>query len=216
MKLLIALDHLWDHGPGYGLPSDDRARLDSLLRSSDDSAADFYWTQDGGSAIIDRMIPRLGLTDTAGPPADAPGYWGCTALSAADTVRIYRWILVGAPVALRDIVMGDLCDSTRCGVDGFDQRFGNPASFQQPWAVKQGWSGFGESGDCADTTASAAGRRVATASGAGVDLAMPAPHTTATVGAQLASAHRLPAGVVALIDCQKRGGEVTDGQYTND
>ncbi|MGQ4434032.1 hypothetical protein [Streptomyces sp. SAS_260] len=276
VKLLIALDHLWDHGPGYGLPSDDRARLDSMLRSSDDSAADSYWTEDGDSAIIDRMIPRLGLTDTAGPPADSPGYWGYTALSAADTVRIYRWILDSAPAALRDIVMGDVRASTRCGVDGFDQRFGIPASFQQPWAVKQGWSGFGESGDCADTTASAAGRRVTTASGAGVDLARPALHTTGTVGAGDRSivavftlhpqgttfgaaysaldtlvrslnvpgavprsgswygtwgAHvqvradtttssqaltRLPAGVDALIGCQKQGEEVTDGPYTND
>ncbi|MFF7475750.1 hypothetical protein [Streptomyces sp. NPDC008092] len=183
VKLLIALDHLWDRGPGYGLPSDDRARLDSMLRSSDDSAADFYWTQDGGSAIIGRMIPRLGLTDTAGPPADYPGHWGYTALSAADTVRIYRWILDSAPAALRDIVMGDLRASTRCGVDGFDQRFGVPASFQQPWAVKQGWSGFGESSDCTDTTAPAAGRRGTTAPGAAVDLARPALHTTGTVGA---------------------------------
>ncbi|WP_019069592.1 hypothetical protein [Streptomyces hokutonensis] len=276
VKLLIAMDHLWDRGPGYGLPSDDRARLDSMLRSSDDSAADFYWTQDGGSAVIDRMIPRLGLTDTAGPPADYPGYWGYTALSAADTVRIYRWILDSAPAALRDIVMGDLRASTRCGVDGFDQRFGIPASFQQPWAVKQGWSGFGESSDCADTTTSAAGRRVTTAPGAVVDLARPALHTTGTAGAGDRSivavftlhpqgtpfgaaysaldtlvrslnipgavprsgswygtwgSHvqvradtttgsqaltRLPAGVDALIGCQKQGEEVTVGQYTND
>jgi len=100
-----------------------------------------------------------------------PGYWGYTALSAADIVRIYRWILDSAPATLRDIVMGDLRASTRCGVEGFDQRFGIPASFQQPWAVKQGWSGFGESSDCANTTASAAGRRVTTAPGAGGDLA---------------------------------------------
>ncbi|MFE2887308.1 hypothetical protein [Streptomyces sp. NPDC059272] len=77
VKLLIALDDLWDRDPGCGLPSDDRARLDSLLRSSDeDSAADFYWTEDGGSAIIYRMIPRLRLTDTVGPPADYPGHLG--------------------------------------------------------------------------------------------------------------------------------------------
>ncbi|MEU9246520.1 hypothetical protein [Streptomyces sp. NPDC048385] len=276
VKLLIALDHLWDHGPGYGLPSDDRARLDSMLRSSDDSAADYYWSQDGGSAIIDRMIPRLGLTDTADPPPDYPGYWGYTALSAADTVRIYRWILESAPTALRDIIMGDLRASTRCGIDGFDQRFGIPASFQQPWAVKQGWSGFGESGDCAGTTASAAAGRTAAAPDAGVDLTRPALHTTGTVGAgdrsivavftlhpqdtSFGAAYsaldtlvrslnvpgsvprsgswygtwgshvqvradtttssqvltRLPAGVEALIGCQKQGEEVTIGQYTND
>jgi hypothetical protein len=276
VKILLALDRLWDHGPDYNLPADDRARLDSMLRSSDDSVADDYWTEDGGSAIIDRMVSRLGLTDTADPPPDYPGYWGYTALSAADTVRVYRWILDSAPSALRNIVMGDLRASTRCGADGFDQRFGIPASFQQPWAVKQGWSGFGETSDCADTTASAAGRRVAPAPDAGVDLARPALHTTGTVGAgdrsivavftlhpqgtSFGAAYsaldtvvrslnvpgavprpgawygtwgshvqvragtsttsqvltRLPAGVEALIGCQKQGEQVTIGQYTND
>ncbi|MFJ9901053.1 hypothetical protein ACIQPR_47900 [Streptomyces sp. NPDC091280] len=98
-------------------------------------------------------------------------------------MRIYRSILDSAPGALRDIVMGGLHASTRCGVDGFDQWFGIPASFQQPWAIKQGRSGFGESGDCAGTTASAAGRRITTAPGARFDLARPALHTTGTVGA---------------------------------
>ncbi|WP_411144730.1 hypothetical protein [Streptomyces sp. x-80] len=178
VKLLIALDHLWDRSPG-GLPADDRTRLDSMLRSSDDDAASFYWSQNGGSALVDRMVSRLGLADTAGPPAGYPGYWGYTALSAADTVRIYRYLLDSAPAAVRDLVMGDLRASTRCGKDGFDQRFGIPATFQRPWAVKQGWSGFGSSGDCTNTTTAPAQH----ASPTGVDLAQKALHTTGTVGA---------------------------------
>ncbi|AEW99474.1 hypothetical protein [Streptantibioticus cattleyicolor] len=179
VKLLIALDHLWDRGPDYDLPPDDRARLDSMLRSSDDDAASFYWSREGGSAIVDRMTARLGLTDTAGPPAGYPGYWGYTALSAADTVTIYRYLLDTAPAPVRDLVMGDLRASTRCGKDGFDQRFGIPASFERPWAVKQGWSGFGSSGDCTGNEAAAP----RSARPAGVDLTRRALHTTGTVGA---------------------------------
>ncbi|MYU56711.1 MULTISPECIES: serine hydrolase [Streptomyces] len=185
VKLLIALDHLWDRDPG-SLPAADRARLDSMLRSSDDDAASFYWSQNGGGALVDRMVSRLHLTDTAGPPAGYPGYWGYTALSAADTVRIYRYLLDRAPAAVRDLVMGDLRASTRCGKDGFDQRFGIPASFQQPWAVKQGWSGFGNSGDCTNTTNTTANTTTApvkSVSPTGVDLTQKALHTTGTVGA---------------------------------
>ncbi|MEV7342212.1 hypothetical protein [Streptomyces sp. NPDC093544] len=192
VKLLIALDHLWNRGPAYTLPTDDRTRFDTMLRASDDTSASYYWSQNGGSAIVDRMVSRLGLADTAGPPAGYPGVWGYTALSAADTVRIYRYLLDTAPAPVRTLVMSNLRQSTRCGTDGFDQRFGIPASFEQPWAVKQGWSGFGESGGCSNTAATVGSRSGTTASAAGeaaadvraddVDLTQRALHTTGTVG----------------------------------
>ncbi|OQD57604.1 hypothetical protein BM536_002430 [Streptomyces phaeoluteigriseus] len=180
VKLLIALDHLWNRGPDYGLPADDRARLDTMLRASDDASASYYWSRNGGSAIVDRMVTRLGLADTAGPPAGHPAFWGYTALSAADTVRIYRHLLDSAPEPVRTIVMGNLRQSARCGTDGFDQRFGIPASFERPWAVKQGWSGFGDSGDCSNTTAVAGTRGAVGAND--VDVTQRALHTTGTVG----------------------------------
>jgi hypothetical protein len=182
VKLLIAIDHLWNRGPGYTLPADDRARLDLMLRASDDAAATHYWQQDGGPAIVGRMVTRLTLTDTAGPPPGYEGTWGYTAMSAADTVKIYRWLLERAPAGLRDIVMGNLRASTRCGTDGFDQRFGIPSVFAQPWAVKQGWSGFGRTGQCG-ATAAGAPRQTTAGEAAGVELARPALHTTGTVGA---------------------------------
>jgi hypothetical protein len=183
VKLLIALDHLWNRGPQYTLTATDRARFDAMLRSSDDAAAGHYWSANGGSAIVHRMIARLGLVDTAGPPAGHPAVWGYTALSAADTVRIYRWILDSAPAPVRDLVMGNLRRSTRCGTDGFDQRFGIPATFEAPWAVKQGWAGFGTAGDCTDTSATVAGTTKNAARSADVDLTQRALHTTGTVGA---------------------------------
>nr|WP_254712027.1 SH3 domain-containing protein [Streptomyces sp. TRM64462] len=179
VKLLITLDLLWNRGPD-ALPSADRSRVDAMLRGSDDAAASHFWSANGGGAIIDRMVPRLGLKDTARPPASHPGFWGYTALSARDTVTIYRHLLESAPAPVRDYVLGALRQSTRCAADGYDQHFGIAGAFNRPWAVKQGWSGFG-SGGC---TATAATRTAATrTAAAGVDLGRPALHTTGVVGA---------------------------------
>ncbi|MET8825599.1 hypothetical protein ABZX40_31605 [Streptomyces sp. NPDC004610] len=195
VKLLIALDLLWGRSPD-ALPAADRARIDSMLRGSDDSAASALWAANGGGAIIDRMVARLGLTDTARPPATHPGHWGYTALSARDTVTVYRHLLDTAPAAVRDHLMTGLRGSTRCATDGYDQHFGIPGAFERPWAVKQGWSGF-TSGGCTATTATATARSgpipstgtgtkapVSSAEGAAdVDLTRPALHTTGVVGA---------------------------------
>ncbi|MER6366305.1 hypothetical protein [Kitasatospora sp. NPDC001527] len=182
VKLLIALDFLWNRGPAYDIPSADRVRLDAMLRSSDDYAASYYWANNGAGAIVDRMVTRLALTGTARPPATYEGYWGYTALTAADTVRIYRYLLEQAPAAVRDHVLGNLHASTRCGTDGFDQRFGIAGAFEQPWAAKQGWSGF-SSGGCTPQpphppTVAPAGP----AGGTAVDLTRPVLHSTGTVG----------------------------------
>jgi hypothetical protein len=45
---------------------------------------------------------------------------------------------------VRDYVLGNLRGSTKCGTDRYDQSFGIPTAFAKPWAVKQGWSGFGD------------------------------------------------------------------------
>ncbi|MFF8847841.1 hypothetical protein ACF08N_34885 [Streptomyces sp. NPDC015127] len=193
VKILIALDLLWNRSPDALAPSD-RSRVDAMLRGSDDSAASHFWANNGQGAVIDRMVPRLGLTDTARPPASHPGFWGYTALSARDTVRIYRYLLDSAPAAVRDYVLNNLRRSTRCATDGYDQHFGIAGAFDKPWAVKQGWSGF-DSGGC---TAAASSRTTGTAGSDGgpgtraagsaagiraVDLARPALHTTGVVGA---------------------------------
>ncbi|RZT27420.1 hypothetical protein EV649_1184 [Kribbella sp. VKM Ac-2569] len=174
VKLLIVLDFFWDRGPEYDVPPADRERLDVMLRSSDDDAASYYWEQLGGAAIVDRMVKRLGLTHTAGPPASHPGFWGYVAITAADTVRIYRYLLEDAPLPVREYVMGQLHQATRHGTDGFDQYFGIASVFETGYSIKQGWSGFhGSSGYRSDK---AKPRSV-------VDLVNDALHTTGTVGA---------------------------------
>ncbi|GAA2722047.1 MULTISPECIES: hypothetical protein [Streptomyces] len=173
VKLLIALDHLWERGPAYAVTDEDRARLEVMLRSSDDGAAGHFWDHCGQGRIVRRMADRLGLADTAPPPDSHPGFWGYTALSAQDTVRVYRYLLDEAPVPVRALVMGALRRATRCGTDGYDQNFGLAAVFDRPWAVKQGWSGF---------PAPPRPRRPPTGPTAGLDLHRPALHTTGTVG----------------------------------
>ncbi|MGW6415038.1 hypothetical protein [Streptomyces sp. NPDC055055] len=185
VKLLLALDVLGDDGPA-ALPDADRVRLTAMLRSSDDAAAGHYWTTRGGSAIVTRTASRLGLTGTVPPPASHPGYWGYTATTAADTVRVYRHILDAAPASVRTFIMDALHAATRCGNDGFDQHFGIPSAFDGPRAVKQGWSGF-TSGGCITAPASRAVPNPAPATtpetrAASLDLVSEALHTTGTVG----------------------------------
>ncbi|MGP4003454.1 hypothetical protein [Streptomyces sp. 8N706] len=188
VKLLIALDYLWNRGPAYDVPPADRRRLESMLRSSDDSSASQFWAADGRAGIVRRMVSRLSLTGTAGPPPGYPGYWGYTALTASDTVKVYRYILDSAPAAVRDFVMGNLRASTRCAADGFDQHFGIPSAFRRPWAVKQGWSGFGSGGGCiphattGDSVPAAPENSRGGATPDAVDLDREALHTTGTVG----------------------------------
>ncbi|MFI0135183.1 hypothetical protein [Streptomyces luteogriseus] len=190
VKLLLALDFLWDRGPDYTIPAADRARLEPMLRGSDDDAADYYWSTYGGSAIIERMTDRteLGLRDTAPPPAGYPGFWGYTAVSARDTVAIYRYILEKAPAPVRDFIMDNLRRSTRCSAtDHFDQHFGIAGAFDKPWAVKQGWSGKYAKGTCGAQAASSGTQTESAApaprAAAAVDLSRPALHSTGTVGA---------------------------------
>ncbi|WP_408995899.1 hypothetical protein [Streptomyces europaeiscabiei] len=183
VKLLMALDHLWNRGPDYIIPAADRAWLEPMLRSSDDDAANYYWSNHGYSSIVTRMVDRLDLSDTD-PPADA-NFWGYTAMSARDTVTIYRYILEKAPAPVRNFVMDNLRRSTRCASDKFDQHFGVAGAFNRPWAVKQGWSGDSyPEGTCGPTstvsprTAADVGPAAAT-----VNLTRPALHSTGTVGA---------------------------------
>ncbi|TDW75063.1 hypothetical protein EV653_0177 [Kribbella pratensis] len=173
VKLLIVLDFMWDRGPQYDVPPADQERLEVMLRSSDDDAASYYWDELGGAAIVERMVARLGLTDTAGPPATHPGFWGYVAITAADTVRIYRYILDRAPQPVGAYVMDLLHTPTRYGTDGFDQFFGIPSVFDPDFSIKQGWSGFhGSSGYQSDRAKPESA----------LDLVSDALHTTGTVG----------------------------------
>ena len=192
VKLLIALDYLWERGPGYSVATADRGRFDLMLRSSDDNAASYFYQSDGREQSVRRMITRLGLANTAAPPTGRG--WGTAAFSAIDVVRIYRYVLDEAPTPVRELVMGDLHQSTHCGTDHYDQSFGIPSAFGRPWAAKQGWYGFGDTP--ATPCTATAGWTPGSPNGLGAPRVLPALasapdvdvpgvvlHTTGTVGA---------------------------------
>lgn len=175
VKILLVLDYLREHE----VSADDRALLGAMLRSSDDAAATEFWRRGGQGRVIERMVREVGLRETAPPPEDKPGYWGYTALSARDVVKTYRYLLEEAPEEHREFVVGQLRKSTRCGTDGFDQTFGIPRAVERPWAVKQGWSGFGDApaGPCRGRVRPAAWEP-------DLGIGRPVLHTTGLVGEQ--------------------------------
>ncbi|PQM49817.1 hypothetical protein C5U48_23485 [Mycolicibacter virginiensis] len=139
VKLFIADDLLF-RKPEGGLSADDRAALDSMLRASDDGAAETFWNQNGGNAIITRVAGRYGLASTS-PPSN--GAWWNTISTAPDLARYYDMLLNGSgglPPAQANIIINDLAQSTPSGLDGYPQRFGIPEGlYDEPVAVKQGW-----------------------------------------------------------------------------
>ncbi|MCH9668165.1 MAG: hypothetical protein K0U80_09910 [Actinomycetia bacterium] len=146
-KLFIADDLLLKVSRGETtLSPGDRNSLDVMLRASDDGAAEVFWAQGGGSAIVDRVIARYGLGST-GPPPD--GRWFNTISTVSDLVRYYDMLLSGAgglPPEQAGIILANLAASTPTASDGmvpggvYQQRFGIPEGlFAEPVAVKQGW-----------------------------------------------------------------------------
>lgn len=140
-KLFIADDLLLQESKGKAtLSAADRQALDIMLQSSDDGAAEKFWDQDGGDAIITQIASRYGLTATT-PPGD--GRWWNTMSSATDLIRYYDMLLNGSgglPAERAGIIVNDLAQSTPTGIDGYPQRFGIPDGlYAEPVAVKQGW-----------------------------------------------------------------------------
>jgi hypothetical protein len=140
-KLFIADDLLLAESQGRTILSpEDRQALDVMLQSSDDGAAEKFWGQGGGPAIIAQVASRYGLSSTT-PPSD--GRWWNTMSSLTDLIRYYDMLLDGSgglPAERGMIIVNDLSRSTPNGVDGYPQRFGIPDGlFAEPVAVKQGW-----------------------------------------------------------------------------
>ncbi len=143
VKLFIADDMLLRGPP---LSPEDRKLFESMLRNSDDSAAEVFWNRGGGSAIVTRVAARYGLGGTR-PPGN--GRWFNTISTAADLVRYYDMMLSGAgglPLEKADMIVDNLAASAPTGIDGmmpggvYPQRFGIPEGlYAEPVAVKQGW-----------------------------------------------------------------------------
>lgn len=132
VKVLIGLDTL-DRGGSA-------SQVAEMIARSDDTTASQLWVAGGDTAILTRMIAKIGLTQTV-PPAGA-GRWGDTTITANDLVSVYRYLLDRAPAEERNTILVAMRGATNHGADGFDQYFGIPYAVgnSRPWAVKQGWA----------------------------------------------------------------------------
>ncbi|TKK90196.1 hypothetical protein FDA94_07210 [Herbidospora galbida] len=174
VKLMIAIDHL------ERVRKPNLALIKPMLRVSDDAAATKLFTLGGQGKIIQRVAKKLRLTDSGPPPADKPGFWGYTAISALDIAKVYKYILEQASPKVRDTIMGHLRQAGPCGSDGFDQFFGIPRGVARPWAVKQGWSGYGS---IPPVRCKGNGSATSYRAPAPVDFRNAVLHTTGVVGA---------------------------------
>ncbi|WP_157494518.1 serine hydrolase [Kutzneria sp. 744] len=133
-KLLIATDL----AAAGKLTGDNLPRVQRMLSTSDDTAANQLWTADGGPQIVSRAVRSMGLKRTI-PPRD-PGRWGDTSTTAADVVRIYQHIVTTMPAAQRDVLLADLATTARAA-DGTNQDFGITAALPDgEWWAKQAWA----------------------------------------------------------------------------
>ena len=140
-KLFIADDLLLQEAKGQiELTAADRQSLDTMLRSSDDSAAEIFWNRSGGNSVVTRVAARYRLTSTSVP---YDGKWWNTMSTTTDLVRYYDKLLNGSgglPPERASIILANLAASTPTGADGYPQRFGIPDGlYGEPVAVKQGW-----------------------------------------------------------------------------
>ncbi|MFC4895241.1 hypothetical protein ACFQVD_12850 [Streptosporangium amethystogenes subsp. fukuiense] len=193
VKILIAIDRLESRS---GVSKEDLALLKVMLRVSDDDAATSFWSRGGQGRIIQRMARKLQLTDTTPPPADKPGFWGYTSLSAMDVVKTYRYLLDRADPKVSGLILGHLRRAGQCGSDGFDQYFGIPRGVRGPWAVKQGWSGYGSTPPVRCRPATSPAARTASAAFTSASPAPAALGATAPSGGTTAA----PAGAGPVPD----------------
>lgn len=133
----------------------DRRRLDGLavsaadvdllrraLSASDDGAMNQLWDRFDGPGAASRVSRRAGLTATS--KSSDPSQWGEMSMSAADTVRVWEYILEDLPAVDRDLLISAMNAAPARAKDGFDQAFGLLAPVVDgpggPGSVaKQGW-----------------------------------------------------------------------------
>ena len=145
VKLFIADDLLLQVSKGQTqLSADDREAFDRMLRQSDDDPAEVFWNRSGGTAIINRVIARYGLSSTR-----PNGEWFNTISTVSDLVHYYDMLLAGTgglPPEQASIILSNLAASAPLALDNmmpggvYPQRFGIPDGLAgEPVAVKQGW-----------------------------------------------------------------------------
>ncbi len=122
-KVVVAVDIL-DRRRSAGLvvSDDDLDLIRRALGPSDDDAMNVLWTRFDGPGAAARVSAGLGLQVTSAP--EDLGQWGEMSTSAADLIRVYRYVLDGMPAADRNLLITSLAAAPATAADGFDQAFG--------------------------------------------------------------------------------------------
>ncbi|MGW4485219.1 hypothetical protein ACWEOE_15440 [Amycolatopsis sp. NPDC004368] len=138
VKLLIALDSLYDGGTWQVPEGSAAGGLTDMIAGSDDAIASKLWEADGGTAIIGRMADLIGLSHTL-EPTD-PGQWGMTKMSPDDVVTTYRYLTDTVPDATAQPLLDAMAAARQPADDGYPQYFGIPDGMPgATWEIKQGW-----------------------------------------------------------------------------
>ncbi len=133
VKAFVAADVLTRNGGINELDATTQANLWKMITASDDGIMQDFWDADGGNAIIERVINRYDLTETA--PTSEDRYWGDVRITASDEAKFLR-------EALADPLVGPwlgnaMVNSVDTGDDGYDQNFG--VNHIPGTGSKQGW-----------------------------------------------------------------------------
>jgi hypothetical protein len=142
-KLVVIVDVLDRRRlDGLTVTDADLALIERALGPSDDSAMSALWERFDGAGAPARVSARLGLEGTTAPRRT--GQWGEVEVTAADYVKLWRYVLDEMPAADRDLLISDMEAAPPVAKDGFDQAFGLLAPEVRgsggPGAVaKQGW-----------------------------------------------------------------------------
>ena len=122
-KLVVIVDVLDRRRlEGLTVTDADLALIQRALGPSDDSAMSALWERFDGAGAPARVSKRLGLEGTSAPRRT--GQWGEVEVTAADYVKLWRYVLDGMPAADRDLLITDMEAAPPVAKDGFDQAFG--------------------------------------------------------------------------------------------
>lgn len=106
----------------------------TMITDSDDDAGSHLYRLAGAEELVPWIAQRYGITGIA--PADQPGLWGLTRVSARAIVTFYAAVIRDPVVA--PWLLEAMSQTQPYGSDGFFQHFGLPAA-SASWRVKQGW-----------------------------------------------------------------------------
>ena len=105
-----------------------------MITLSDDDAATQLYRRAGSEALVPWINNHYGISGLA--PADRPGYWGLTRITARGVVSFYAAVRNDPAVA--PWLLDAMAQTQAYGSDGFYQHYGLPSAASS-WRVKQGW-----------------------------------------------------------------------------